>query len=1168
MTIKKTASQRGGACYCPKKLLLIPLFFFAVTPMQTFAQDTGAKFTLSLKKAPLSSVFKQIEAQSRYRIFYLQSIVEKAKEVTVELRGASLKEVLNEVFKDQPLDYSIDQFSILVRERKSVAQPRDSLIQLTGKVQSAVDGTPLVGATIRINGTTSISATDTNGLFTIMANVGKLLRVSYVGYQTKELLINSAGDAAFIQLIRQEEALEEVNIISSGYQKLPKERATGSFDFVDNKTFNRAVSTDLLSRLNGVANGLLFSQNAGNAMGISIRGRSTLFSNTQPLIVLDNFPYDGYLDNINPNDVESVTLLKDAAAASIWGTRAGNGVLVITTKRGKRNKKPQVSMNTNVTVTGKPDLHYTPHMNTSDYIDVERFLFGQGYYDPVLNIQFEPVSPVVALLEKQRSGIISESEANSQINALNDKDILSDMEKYLYQNAFNQQYQVNVSGGGENHSYYLSAGFDKNKSTKIGNDYDRYTFKANNTFASLNQRLQVSTDLNFTQSKTYNLGGGFNNPKYPYQNLADDNGNAVEVITNGGLRTGYTDTAGGGLLLDWKERPLDEIRNKSIMTDGNVNNILLNLNISYKIIKALSLNLYYQFNKSVETVKTVYDQSSFYTRNLINLYSQIDWQSNTVYRPIPLGGIVSSSVTNSEGNYGRVQMDFDKIWGRHRVTAIGGYEIRQLDGEYQDPGYQYGYNSENETFQKAIDQITFFPGYYNGLERNIPSGGTRATNTNRNISYYSNVGYAFDDRYLISGSFRKDKSNLFGVRANQRGVPLWSAGVGWNLHREKFYHIRWLPYLKLRLTYGYSGNVDPSTSAYLTARQSGTNLWLNPFYQIVNPPNGTLRWERVKNINVGLDFSSKDNRISGSVEYYIKDGQDLMGYGPVAPQSGISRFYGNVANTSTKGFDIKINSRNLTAGDFSWESVLIVNLNKDKVTDYQVSPGTNRNIVAGTGIVPIVGKPIYGLMSFLYAGVSQEGNPIGYLDGKVSEDYTGMLNSLDQSNLVFHGSRVPTVYGSLRNTFRYRSFEFSFNLSYKGGYFFRRQSLSSNGLIGAGTWLGFSDYRQRWQKPGDEQITTVPKLLYPFDTNRDDIYRFSSGLVESGNHLRLQDVQMSYQFPMGTGRQSKFVNALNIYVYAANLGIIWRSNNQGLDPDVLTDSPTPISLSAGIRATF
>lgn len=1170
MISKKRASLIGRAIYCPNKKLLLPLIGLLLSWSHLFAQDNGTKFDISVKKVPLTSVFAQIEAQSSYRVFYLQSALEKAKAVTIVLKGAPLKEILDEAFKGQPLNYKIENTSILVSEKRVAnSSTKDSIPLFSAKVVTDEDGKALAGATIKIKETNRISIADANGLFAIRAEGNQTLQVSYIGYRPYEMSI-SRIDGSTIRLSKQEEALEAVNVVSSGYQYIPKERATGSFDQVDNKTFNRAVSTDVLSRLEGVGNGLLFSKNSGNRLGISIRGRSTLFSNTQPLIVLDNFPYEGDIENINPNDVESITLLKDAAAASIWGTRAGNGVLVITTKRGKFNRPTQVSFNSNITISNKPDLHYQARMNTADFIQMERFLFDKGYYNTAINRKYAEISPVVSLLAQQRSGLISEVEANAQIDKLNGYDILSDMEQYLYQRAVSQQYQVSVTGGGANNSFYLSSGYDREISSAVGNGYNRYTLKAVNTFYGLSQRLQLTTDINFTSSNTFNYTPGYGNPKYPYLRLSDDDGNPVEVNTAGTLNSRYTDTVGGGYLLDWKYRPLEELNKKMNATDGRLNNIIMNVKLSYKLAKGLNIGLYYQYNKSLLDVKTVNDEQSFSVRNQINSFSQINWQTGIVTRPIPLGGTISSTNVESSGNFGRAQVDYQEQWNRHKLNAIAGLEVRSASGSNVYSGTQYGYNRENETYQGVIDQVTLFPLYHSGATSAISTAGNRTSTASRNISYYTNVGYIYGGRYLASVSFRKDESNLFGVDANQRGVPLWSAGLGWNLHQEKFYRFAAIPELKVRLTYGYNGNVDNTTSAYLTAKRiTRANLWLNPYNEVVNPPNSDLRWERVENINLGLDFSSKDNVVSGSVEYYVKNGKDLMGYSPLAPQTGLTQFYGNVANTQTKGVDVKVNTINLKRRFFSWETTAIINLNRDKVTKYLVKTGTNSDIVGAVGtIVPISGYPIRAIAGYKYAGLSANGNPIGYLDGHTSEDYTAMVSSSNIDNLDFRGSGVPTFFGSIRNTLRYKSLELSFNILFKAGYYIRTSSFTSATLI-SGAWLDVRDYPDRWQNPGDENLTNVPGFVYPRNINRDLLYQYSSPLIEEGSHIRLQDIQCNYQLGgLSFGGKKAVLKNANVYLYVNNIGILWRNNNKGIDPNITTGVPLPLSYSIGLKASF
>lgn len=1040
--------------------------------------------------------------------------------------------------------------------------------QVKGKVISLKTREPLEGAAIQNINTALTLFTDKHGEFPLDLPAGRYrLAVFLENYQTEYLEIRMPlKEPLIIELEPKDNNLKEVEIVSTGYQNIPKERATGSFTLVDNKLLNRAVSPDLLSRLKGVTNGLLIDGQSGNPAGISIRGRSTIFSDTTPLIVLDNFPYSGDLSTLNPNDIENVTLLKDAAAASIWGVRAGNGVLVITTKKGKLNQKPSVNFNSNITIGGKPDLFYQQQLSSSEFVDLEQFLFNKGAYNAALRNNYATISPVVVILQKLKLNQLTQEQTNNLLDGYRKIDVRDQQSQYYYRKSLQQQYHMDLSGGGTNQTYYLSAGFDQNLPTAVNLSNSRFTLKASTTHKFLDDKLKFSTDITFSNTKTENTNTRGYVPYLPYEQIADANGNPLATLTGNGLRALYTDTAGNGNLLDWKYRPLDELRNKYNTYTSRLTDYRMELGLSYKILSPLSISANYQFYRSNTDGENTYDQDSFYARNMVNTYTRINSGTGEVARPVPKGDIYTPSYASTHSNFGRIQLNFDQTFmDKHQVSAIAGYEIRAEDYKYNSVTL-YGYNPETAT-NTQIDFLTVFPFYYGYQSSAIGKNTYQEGTTDRYRSYYANASYTYDGRYIVSGSYRKDESNLFGVKANQKGVPLWSAGIAWNLHKESFFDLNWLSMLKLRTTYGYNGNVNRSVSACLTAQPGFyANAYDTNFSNIINPPNDALKWERIENLNFGLDFSSKTNRISGSLEYYVKKGMDLIGSSPIAPQTGVSLFTGNTADTKTKGIDLQVNSKNLDRA-FKWSSSFILNYVKDKITDYKTDPGTNSNIISPilSTLTPLKGYPINAVFGFKWAGLDNQGNPVGYVNGEKSTDYTRILNSNDPNELEFFGSAMPTVFGGLRNTFSYKFIELSFNISYKLGYYFRKPSLVNQYLNGGQYKL--PDYDRRWQKPGDELTTTVPSMIYPANFNRDNFYSASAVQVLKGDQIRLQDIQLNFNFGKAEFKRLPFSN-LNVYLYANNLGLLWKANHDGIDPDFTTGYPTPRSIALGVKASF
>jgi hypothetical protein len=503
--------------------------------------------------------------------------------------------------------------------------------------------------------------------------------------------------------------------------------------------------------------------------------------------------------------------------------------------------------------------------------------------------------------------------------------------------------------------------------------------------------------------------------------------------------------------------------------------------------------------------------------------------------------------------------------GKNAISLLAGTEIKDYTTFYNSNAL-YGYNPETASDQNQSINFGTYNNYYYGYSGGqIPTNTSELGTTNRFFSVYFNGSYTYDGKYIASLSARKDESNLFGVASNQKGVPLGSVGLAWIANKEDFYAINWLPQLKFRATYGYTGNVNTSVSALLTAvNYPGLFQPYNAYFtNIVNPPNPSLRWEVDRNINFGVDFGPKENPINRSIDYWIKSGLDLIGNSPIAPQTGITLFTGNSANTLTKGADIQINSINLT-GKFKWYTTFLYNLDKNRVTAYKVRNGTNLNVVSSNYANPLAGYPYYAIFSFKYAGLTNTGDPQGYLNGQISTDYTGIMNSTNRAELVYNGSATPTSFGSLRNTFSYEAFDLSFNITYKLGYYFRRSSLNNAILYSPnGNNYQMADFNNSWQKPGDERHTNVPALIYPDDINRDDLYTYSNILVVNADNVRLQDFRLGYT--IGKMPYLPFRN-LNLFTYINNIGILWRANKYHIDPDYPSSIPAVRTISFGVKA--
>lgn len=1165
------------------------LIFVIIALMNVSAAVLAQDISLSVKNAPLTEVFTKLRKQSGYQFIYNNADIQKLQPVTLNIKHSSLKDALDKCLTNQQLTYEIIDRTVVIKNKPSSIT--DKILSffkkftITGKVIDE-KGEPLSEVIVRVKGTNKSTVTNREGTFSIdIQEDNAILQFTFVGYQTQEYIAKENANPT-ITLKETVRELEEFSVVNTGYQSLPKERATGSFVQINNELLNRRISTNILDRLDGIAPGVFFNGQGTSILrssaassrnpGINIRGQSTILAATDPLIVLDNFPYEGEISNINPNDIESITILKDAAAASIWGARAGNGVIVITTKNGKIGQKMQIELNTNVTIGNKPNIYYDKnYLKSSDYIEVERYLFSKGLFDAdIANTNAQtPVSPVVDLLAKQRllaaNDLAGRAAIDNQINAFSLNDIRDDYNNYVYQKSINKQYSIGLRGGTKEVTYTVSIGRDDNRSNEIRNGFNRTTVNMFNTYRPIHN-LEISGGLNYSinnilnnnltnrYGSNYSIGGKYQN-LYPYAKFTDNDGNPLAIVK--GFKPTYLQTTAQQGFLDWNYRPLDEINNGNNTT--KITDVMFRVGAKYQFLSQLNVEVSYQNEKETIKATDYRNKDTYYTRDLINRFSQYNSATNTFNYIFPLGDILTLGNSDLNTYNLRGQLNYNQTIKDHQINAIAGAEIREVTSEGISRT-SYGYNDQFGTASSNLNYNTSYPVNPSGNNMIVSPDGNVSGATLRYLSYFANIGYTYRDRYTLNLSGRKDGSNIFGANTNDKITPLWSAGLGWNVSKEEFYNVNWLPYLKIRMTYGYNGNVYNGT-AYLTGTYGTAPITGAQRININTAPNPELRWEKVQNLNLGVDFSALNNRISGTLELYKKDGKDLLQRTPLAPQTGFTSFSSNAASTRAYGYDFNMQSQNIK-GIFDWSTNIIISGIKDKILNYDVVQ-TSTTMQNGLGIV---GKSLFSLFSYKWAGLDPlNGDPQGYLNGKISKDYAGIIKNFNPDSLRYNGKTRPGMFGNFRNDFKYGGFGLSINISYKFNYYFRRSSTPLNYQDILGITLN-EDYSQRWRTPGDELLTTVPSLVYPNNSNRNTFYQYSDALIEKGDHIRLQDIRLSYDFAKGF-LKSKTIKGLQIYTYINNLGILWRANKNGIDPDKVGPNsshllPNPFTVAFGLNA--
>jgi len=1123
--------------------------------ISVYCQSSEPTVTLSEKNATLEKVLTAIRRQTGITFFGESSWAQVAHRVTISVKDVPYTEALSVCFKNQPLRYEMVDGAISIH----VIRTKDYLLKgyVLNEKQEPVPGATVIS---RGRGKPSTAFTDELGGFSIfLSGQDTSIVISSISYEPKEIPYSGQTEIK-VEVRAKVVELAEASVVGpahTGYQDVPKERATGSYSQVPNAVIERRVSTSVMDRLDGVTSSLIFNKNVvpgTNQSTITIRGRSTILGNPDPLIVVDNFPYSGNINNINPEDIESVTVLKDAAAASIWGAFSGNGVIVMTTKKGKYNQRMKWNFTTSLTVGEKPNLYYQPILSSKDYIEVERFLYDSGFYNAKINDFRHPaLSPVVEIL-------LANNNVQYKLDSLAQIDTRRDLKKYFYQPSVSQLYDLNLSGGGKRDHYFVSAGYNKDVSNLVRNQFDRKTFNISNTWSIVPRKVELRTDASYVNSVTWNNNIGGINANYPYTTLKDANGMPLAIASD--FRLPFVDTVGDKKLLDWHYRPLDELHNANDKTE--LKDLRLNASLRYNIWDGLSAAVFYQYEHGRSVENNFQSIKTYYTRNLLNSYAQPDGNGGYTW-PVSPGDIRDKSINRFDANNLRLQLSFDHVFSpNHRLNALVGWELRDIEGRI-DNTRTYGITPSTPD-GVGVDYSMQYYLSYSGSVAKIPNQDLHYGTSDRFLSYYANAAYTFRQRYIVSASARRDESNLFGVNANQKGVPLWSTGVAWDISREGFYKMGWLPLLKLRATYGYNGNVDRSVSAYTTAQMSGFQNDYGQFYSsIVNPPNPSLTWEKIGMFNVGLDFASKNNRIEGSLEYFIKHGKDLIGQTAMDPTSGVTTFTGNAANMVVHGFDLALHTRNLT-GKLKWVNDWLISYAKDRVTRYAVTQPSVTGFFHVNSLNPLVGYPLYSIYALKWRGLDpKSGDPLGDIGGKADTTYSAILNA-SVSSLIYKGPANPTFFGSWRNTFNWKQYELSFNIVFKMGYYFRRNSIQYYALYN-GASKGSPDYDLRWQNPGDENFTNVPSRPAKANQNRDDFYDNSEVLIEKGDHVRLQDIRLSYDLPKRSYLRLP-VQAIRFYFYANNIGILWRANHHNIDPDFINSLPNPRTMALGCKLEF
>lgn len=1077
----------------------------------------------------LSEVLKEVTRETGYSFVYNNTSLDLSRTVTVNVSSPDINVVLEAVFEGTGITWILMDKQIALRQEEvpqnnQEAAPQQGVRKIRGQVLDNED-IPLVGADVLVKGTTAGVYTDVDGYYEIEVpdNPEVSLVFNFFGMKPHEELIGSR-DRINVILFPDVEMLDAV--VVTGYQTISKERTTGAFAKVNSEQFETQRISNVSTMLEGRVAGLNDGQ---------IRGVTSMNGLTTPLYVIDGFPVekttnDGYgnwvesVPDINPEDIQSITVLKDAAAASIYGARAANGVVVITTKRAQ---KDQMNVSFSATLSLQPYSTYADKYlaDAATMVELEREwaaqnpnLQGAGaaaYAQGLLDDNTFTTQGIRALL-RGYAGQMTQSEVDAQLAALAAMgySYYDDIKRYGTRNPFSQQYNLSFGRGSEKNTFNASITYRNNLESDKYTDNDDIGINIQNTTQITKWlTLDVGTYLNYGSGSTQSFS--LFSPGYtymPYDRLVNGDGSYYTNRQEDRYSAYNMSILNSNGLYNLDITPLDEMKMNLTRQKNFSNRTYARLAIKFTDWLKYTASFQYEYaNYATEQLRS---KDSYDVRNTVNTYASANGDGTATFN-IPYGNIYFTSNNITRAYNFRQQLDFNKTFaGKHEVTALVGTETRENKNNYENRTL-YNYDPDLMTYS-LIDQV--------GLSSmgSIWGWGSFTTqNTaylleliNRYVSFYGNAAYTYDGRYTVTGSIRWDKTNLFSTGSKYQKRPIWSVGASWNIDREEFMQgADWVNMLKLRFSYGIGGNIAKNSAPYMTA-YFGSNQHVGGISgTIQSRPNPNLRWEKTATTNVGVDFSLLDNRLSGTVEYYYKNGTDLLANTNGVPTEGwgYSTYTINNGEMVNEGFEISLNGTAVSRSDWRFDIGAIFSYNRNEVTYVNVEAPVSFLLIDYPAAYPRIGNPYNAIYGYQWAGLSAQGTPQLYdRNGELYDDMTPS----DIEDLLYFGTTVPVYSGALNLNLRWRNWELAAQFLFEGGHKMRNTSLPFiNGSIAPVS----NRIADRWQQPGDEAHTDVPRYISSenplYNYNYYTMYAQSSVNIIDASNLSLNNLSLTYRLP-------------------------------------------------------
>jgi TonB-linked SusC/RagA family outer membrane protein len=1132
--------------------------------IEAHASGWAQKITLSEKNAPLERIFKKIKEQTGYSFAYTNSALAGTHNVSIEIREAAIEQVLDICLKGQQLSYKIIENTIVIRTETHaiVAGPP---IQVKGILRNEKND-PVEGITVIVKGTKKMTITNSSGEFELDSlQDNAILQFSGVSIEPFEASVEGKSFLSLTAKIKVKQ-MQDVAIVSNGYQHVEKRKQIGDVSVVSGDQLQDIPTTGGFDKsLSGQVAGVYVRSNSGRpgeSASIQIRGTNTLTGNREPLWVLDGMPLPTGevspdvnqlitrgLGNIPPEDIESVTILKDATASAIYGSRAANGVIVVTTKQGRVGKS-YLSYSGRYSVTEKPDnkFHF---MNTSEKIDFEKTLFSD-FHDPY-------GGRVVQIMNSIDKGNITQAEGDNQVAQLEQTN--TNWMDQIMQNAPSHSHVLSLSGGNDKTQYYSSLNYSRADGVLKSNNYQNagLNIKISNY---IRKNLLLRFNLYGTIKKNVEGQSAVDPFTYasfanPYEKPYNADGSYAADLTYVRTSADVTDAYSGYDHFNM----LNELYSNS-KTD-NYGNLRAQLGLEFKFLNDFRATVTGAYNYTSVQSDDISAPGTY--RSKVNNWMKFafpDIQSDGIPDAYNNGSLTQSSSRLTDFTT-RTTLEYNKNFGKNYVQVLLAHELGGNSVNY--------FNHFSPVYYPAAG-IAGYPNmysYFSATRLNLGLLGGTTYTEQKSSSFISSASYVYDNRYVFNGSFRSDGVSILGNK--NQFAPLWSAGMQWNMHNEEFLKkVSYIDRLVLRVGFGYRGSINTNgiyPFSYYNLNTSGLTYNGILYGSTITYGNPVLKWEKKQNKDAGIEMSFFGGRVNADLTYFDEKVVDLLDQTQVAVSTGRDMTIENTASLANKGFELALRVQPVKTKDFMWEvSGNITNVKNEVLSTYYSDAPSEAQGATQFDTKFVKGYAVDSWFGLKYAGVDPNTGHVLAWARKITEaDANGKIQYQDQkiditsnsyTEIVtnyrpyYLGSKQPDFYGGFSSRFVYKNWDLFVGFSFASGgtiLGFDERFISQN--------TGLSDMQisrtnrlaensTRWRSPGDQ--TNIP--AYYLSANAFN-HVFTDYDLESGSYLKCQSIMLTYRFPQRMMGNSGISN-LKLGVGVTNA--FTATSYQGTDPETQT----------------